>query len=320
MRPVHIDQILAQQRMDVDVYIRLGETKFILVAKAGLGNPVEQLAKYKGKNVHYLWVREADFATMVRQTISVAGMVVQQKGVGDASKLTVIEQAATAVFKECESMGLNELVYGHAKMVTEATIVLIDSNPQLAKLSQLYQSADPDLARHSMMVSVVSVMLGVGHNWIKAGTLEKLALGGFLHDIGKTKLPDEILKKHSTQLTSDERIIYKSHCEVGKQMVSSIKDVPDDVLLMIYEHHEYADGSGFPKGIKDFQMSPLARVVALANEYVQTLESRAHKNSAHAARRVYEEIEVSRGFKFNRDAMKALKKMLEVEDKSQAAG
>ena len=303
---------MARPRLDVDLFVKLSETKFILVAKAGMTTPAEHLAKFKAKAVLYLWVRIEDYAAVAQHSITVAGLVVGQKQIADISKLRVLGDATAAVFREAETCGFNETTYNHSKMVVEATTQLAMSQPTLAQLIERVTEFKPMNARHAISVSLVSTMIGMGHEWVKSATLEKLALGGMLHDIGKLSLPRDIVDKPEHLLSRDERTIMRSHPEMGRDVLSKLRNVPDDVILIVAEHHEQSDGQGYPRGLKDFQISPLARVVSLANEYVNTLDGLKDRN----ALRAYQMLSTSRAGQFNRDALRALKKMVEAEPAS----
>jgi putative nucleotidyltransferase with HDIG domain len=199
----------------------------------------------------------------------------------------------------------------------------VKENNQITDLIAKFGMQSGDGVVHSMMVSMITVMLGMRHDWVKPATLEKLSLGGFLHDIGKSKLPPQILAKPVSALSRDEKIIYESHVDIGAQLLSQAKTMPDDILLMVLEHHERSDGSGFPKKLKDFQISPLARVVSLANAFVDRIEQETKPLSPEDAFRVFEEFRVQRGTQFNREALKALEKSLDpskVDKKKTRAG
>ncbi len=318
-KPVSIDEVMSKPRIFVDLYIQLSEQKYVLIAKAGTNTPAEHLAKYKSKKVQYLWVNADDYATLVAQSISVAGMLVGERKVSDINKLAVIEEAFSAVIKEIGIIGMSPQVLAHAKLVNDATLTMVGGNPSLSGLIEKFGMLKGDQAKHSLMVSLVATMIGVGQNWIKPSTLEKLALGGLLHDIGKLKLPVGIVQKPAAKMTHDDKVIYQSHPEVGRQMVTAVRDIPDDVVLVVYEHHELADGSGFPRGLKDFQTSPLARVVAVANAFASAVSQQEGPINERSAMKALEFIEVQRPNSFNRDAMKALRKLLEADEK-QAAG
>lgn len=319
MQAIPIDEVVSRSTLLVDYYLRLGANKFILVAKAGSNTPVETINKYKAKSIDRLFVRIEDYHRLLEQVIRAAGLAASTKGVSEAAKLAVIGEAMAAVYGEVESLGFNETVFTHAKLVNHATLSYIEATPPFGELVAKLAQASRESIKHSMMVSMISTMIGTGHDWIKPATLEKLALGGFLHDIGKTKLPQEIVSKPVERMSRDEKIIYQSHPEIGRQILAASKSVPDDVALIVYEHHELSDGSGFPRGLKDFQTSPLARVVSLANEYTEIVLSMPDGATPAVAQRALEMIEFHRTHHFNKDALRALRRLVRGEN-LQAAG
>ncbi len=311
MHPIPIDELILNPKNFVDIFVQLSDAKFVLVAKAGTSTAVDQLEKFKGKGVMYLYVKPEDYQSIVSQSVTMAGLAVGSKAVSNLSKLSVIEEALGSVFREVRDIGVNDQVVLHAKLVVEAAMTVLAGNPGLSLLVERFSTLTNTQAKHSMLVSMVSAMLGQGHSWVKQSTLEKLALGGMLHDIGMFKLPPELALKDPSRMTHDETVLYKAHPEIGRQMLASVKGMPDDVLLCVYEHHEYSDGSGFPRGVKDFMISPLARVVSLANGFVNIVLGSGKALTTSSARKAVNEIETGKAILYNKDSVRALKRLIE---------
>lgn len=319
MQSIPIEDIMARPQVVVDYYIRISSGKYILVSRAGVNTPVESLEKYRQKGVNALFVRLADYQRYISMAIQAAESVSGSQAVSSESRISVLQQAVSAVYREFEEIGFSDTIFNHAKLVNHSTMMFVEQSRDLGDLIVTLSQLEDGSVKHAMMVSLVSTMLGYGHGWEKPSTLEHLALGGFLHDIGKTKLPKSIVDKREDRLSRDERIIYQSHTESGRQLLSQSKSVPDDVMLIVVEHHELSDGSGFPRGLKDFQISPLARVVALANAYVNKIADLGAPVSSETALQVAQELRVECPTQFNRDAFKALFTILE-KDREQATG
>jgi putative nucleotidyltransferase with HDIG domain len=323
VQPIPIDEFLARPVVLVDTFIRLVSGRFILIAKAGQATADTSLEKYRNKNLDALYVHVDDYHRfLVSHAQAAKDLADSNISVKSDTRTTVIRDAMSTVYREVGDMGFSDASFARAKLVNHALLSYVKENSQITDLIAKFGMLADDGIVHSMMVSMVSVMLGMKHEWVKPATLEKLSLGGFLHDIGKAKLPPEILAKPVSTLTRDERIIYESHVEIGAQLLSQAKTMPDDVLLMVLEHHERSDGSGFPKKLKDFQISPLARVVSLANAFVDRVQQEAKPLSPNDAYRVFEEFRLQRGSHFNRDALKALERSLDPKkpDKKNRAG
>jgi|GEM_PF-1758780 len=324
VQPIPIDEFLSRPIVIVDTYLRLISGKFILIAKAGQATSETSLEKYRSRNLDSLYVHVEDYHRFLA-TNALAAKQLADSGVKlkQDTRAALILDAMTTVYREVEEMGFGDASFARAKLVNHALMSYVKENNQITDLIAKFGMQSGDGVVHSMMVSMITVMLGMRHDWVKPATLEKLSLGGFLHDIGKSKLPPQILAKPVSALSRDEKIIYESHVDIGAQLLSQAKTMPDDILLMVLEHHERSDGSGFPKKLKDFQISPLARVVSLANAFVDRIEQETKPLSPEDAFRVFEEFRVQRGTQFNREALKALEKSLDpskVDKKKTRAG
>lgn len=138
-------------------------------------------------------------------------------------------------------------------------------------ISQL-QSYGRGSVDHSVNVAVLSVFLGLRLGYTSQVILEHLALGGLLHDIGKAAMGMQNQKKgkdQSDQLiegTQNEELL-ELHPQLGKDLVEKSQDIPNEVKMIIGQHHEFIDGSGYPNGLRGTAVYDLARVVTIANVY-----------------------------------------------------
>lgn len=101
-------------------------------------------------------------------------------------------------------------------------------------------------------------------------------MGGFLHDVGKTEVPREILNKPG-RLTPEERQIIESHTVIGDEMLSSI-EFPWDIRPMIRSHHERWDGGGYPDGLSGESIPLTARILRLADVFDALTTTRSYRS------------------------------------------
>lgn len=114
---------------------------------------------------------------------------------------------------------------------------------------------------------VASMALEIGKRLGMHGEeLESLKLGGILHDIGKVGVPRKILNK-TDQLTTPEWDEMKKHVETGYQICLPLQQNLGSALEIIRHHHEKLDGSGYPDGLKDDQLSLPVRIMAVVDMY-----------------------------------------------------
>lgn len=118
---------------------------------------------------------------------------------------------------------------------------------------------------HGLNVSIVSMMLVKDLN-LSDEQARILGTGALLHDIGQMEIPDRVLKKNPAEFTKPERELHARHVEYGVRMGKQLELAPE-ALAIIAQHHEMADGSGYPRALRLEQIAPLARVVSLVNAY-----------------------------------------------------
>jgi putative nucleotidyltransferase with HDIG domain len=117
---------------------------------------------------------------------------------------------------------------------------------------------------HALNVAVISLLMGRVFGFSEDEMLD-VGVGALLHDIGKLELPDRV-RQPDPQAAPADQALYREHVmrgvAIGKRM-----GLNPGALLLIGQHHEMADGSGFPKGLNVDRMHAAARIVALVNRY-----------------------------------------------------
>lgn len=123
-----------------------------------------------------------------------------------------------------------------------------------------------DLYNHSTRVAILTGVIG---KWLykKPHEINDLVLAGFLHDIGKTKLPERLLSRRPDSLKGDDFDQYIQHTIDGSNMINEDPKLPEGVKLAALQHHECMDGSGFPFGTKGDDIHEYAKIVAIADLY-----------------------------------------------------
>ena len=117
---------------------------------------------------------------------------------------------------------------------------------------------------HSLNVAVLSMILAREMK-LPASTIRAIGQGAMFHDVGESDLPSRLVNP-STPLTPTEFSAYTQHCVKGVDAVKRLA-LPHEVLAVIAEHHELADGTGYPRKLRGSMMQQSAKVVAIANRY-----------------------------------------------------
>lgn len=128
---------------------------------------------------------------------------------------------------------------------------------------------------HSVDVCIYSVITGKNLGFSKE-ELTELGISAVLHDIGKCKVPLEILMKPS-KLTDEEFHIMRLHTIYGHEIISNTLGLNKRIANVACQHHEKWDGTGYPLGLSNYQIDKHARIVAIADIYDALTADRVYK-------------------------------------------
>lgn len=129
--------------------------------------------------------------------------------------------------------------------------------------------------QHSVAVCAL-VGLFARHLKLDSNLVRMLSVGALLHDIGKIRIPTAILTK-ADKLTAHEMAVMQTHPREGYAMLARTKGLPEIVGKICLHHHEKLDGSGYPDGLKDGQISAAARIVAICDVFDALTSIRPYK-------------------------------------------
>ncbi len=151
----------------------------------------------------------------------------------------------------------------------------ISKNSNLMLQLATFKSYHQYTLTHSINVSIFSVFLG-NALLVSPKFLKNLAFGGLLHDIGKTQISKQILDKPGPLDDAEFKII-KNHPEIGYNIIKANTDVDPEVLDIILHHHEKKDGTGYPDGLKNEEISLASKIVAVADIYDALTSDRSYR-------------------------------------------
>ena len=121
-----------------------------------------------------------------------------------------------------------------------------------------------ELYFHSLNVTMLSLMVARDLQ-LPSEVVRSLGMGALFHDVGRRQIPARILMKQEPW-TVAERSFYELHCEYGVAIAQELKLAPL-AQTIIHEHHEFFDGSGYPRRLKGEAINLMARIAAIANFY-----------------------------------------------------
>ena len=181
--------------------------------------------------------------------------------------------AVTSMFQEAR-MGKAVNTANAQKLVEEINDSVSRNPGALISLARL-KTADDYTYMHSVAVCALMIALAKQLGLSESET-RRAGIAGLLHDLGKALMPMEVLNKPG-KLTDEEFAIIKKHPEEGHRLLLGNPDADEMTLDVVLHHHEKVDGTGYPKGLKDQEISLFAKMGAICDVYDAITSNRPYK-------------------------------------------
>ena len=178
-------------------------------------------------------------------------------------------------------------------------------NTTIQVMVSAVERRDPYTAGHQIRSADLARTIAIEMR-LSQEKIEGIRIAGSIHDIGKMSVPAEILSK-PTKLSELEFSLIKEHARQGYEI---LKDVESSWPLaeMVYQHHERADGSGYPRGLKGEEIIIEARILAVA-DVVESMASHRPYRPALGLNAALAEIENNKGTLYDANAVDACLKL-----------
>ncbi|WP_348767286.1 HD-GYP domain-containing protein [uncultured Salinisphaera sp.] len=153
----------------------------------------------------------------------------------------------------------------------------VSRNPDALVWFTNLKNRDEYTALHSINVCMLSVALATVRGEPEAD-IEEMGVGALLHDVGKMKVPMDILHKPA-RLSAAEFAVIKQHPQYGVQLLEQGSQLSQQSLRIVREHHERLNGHGYPDGLTGDEISHYAQIVAIADVYDAMTSDRVYQES-----------------------------------------
>lgn len=157
---------------------------------------------------------------------------------------------------------------------------------------------------HCVDTCIMSIFLGTSLKF-NYNDIKDLGLGALLHDIGKIKISNSIINKTSS-LTEDEFDIIKHHPLLGKEILINTGIVKNSILDGVSQHHEKVDGTGYPYGLKENEISKQSKVISVCDVFTALSANRSYRNR-YDPNEAYEHILSHCNTHFNKSVVEKFK-------------
>ncbi|MCM0607190.1 MAG: HD domain-containing protein [Xanthomonadaceae bacterium] len=279
-----------------DIYIKRSDRAYTKLFPKGEALDHARLTEYSvGKGVETLYVHKDDYKKYTFYVEQVAKILLENADrisaedmsavVKDMADLTMIEIFLTHHIDQDSMM--------HATMTMKGCVQVLAKQPRaLVKVLKLL-TWHPYQLKHSLACAIYSLLIAKLDGITSDKILQNIALGGFLHDLGMSKLSFDAEAKED--LTPQELKEIKEHPHLSKRILDQLKQVPPEVRMIAFQHHEQPNGLGYPNGLYDKEIYYPAKIVSIADGFSALTSPRPYRIEPYGALQALELMAEDRG-------------------------
>ena len=196
---------------------------------------------------------------------------------------TRVAEGIQFIYSNTESKELADATNNIASNLMNA----INSTDAIAVDISALKTSDEYTFKHSVDVATMSMVLAKQQG-LSQKQIYEIGVAGLLHDIGKTKIPLDILNKPA-RLTDEEFAVMKQHPVFGYRMIKDRDEFSNEICMAVLQHHEKMNSKGYPVGFPSDKITQYARILTIADIYDALVTERPYK-SAFSQREAVEMI------------------------------
>ncbi len=225
--------------------------------------------------------RQADLERLADEAAKQASKPVKISAREERSKAAKVQSEARRVATDLMQnvrLGKQIEVARVEPVVGEMVDSVFRNKDALISLGRL-RDVDQYTFQHSVNLCVLMVAFAKAVG-IDRDTITRIGVGAMLHDIGKMKVPDEILNKPG-KLTDKEFSVMRGHVEIGANLLAEYPGIDPIAISIAYEHHERWDGTGYPRKLKGEEITQFGQMSAIVDVYDAITSDRCYHKGMH---------------------------------------
>ncbi len=167
--------------------------------------------------------------------------------------------------------------YQASNTITNDLMKAITDNNAVAVDISALRASDEYTFKHSVDVATMSMIIAQKQGYTKQEIYE-IGISGLLHDMGKSKIPLEVLNKPA-RLTDEEFEVMKTHALLGYRILQEKEEFTDAIRYGVLQHHEKMNGKGYPMGVTADKIHKFAKIMSVVDVYDALVTTRPYKKA-----------------------------------------
>lgn len=267
-----LKKILPTENLPFSLYLFINN-HFVLYRKKNTELDAETLRKLELKRCKYLFIEEDERHEYEKFLKDKASDEKKDKELQQALKspLGKIRSEINRKFtEELEAQPIEKAIDNISKIASASAKALVEElskKPPSAELLAKLTKHDYGLYGHVINVSTICIHVAQKLGYLQERFLEYLGTAALLHDIGKLRIDPSLISKSPGDFTEQEKKILRKHPNLGNDLLLSVYNMPGEIRLMVQQHHEHNDGSGYPNGLSGNRIYEPTKILTIVNTF-----------------------------------------------------
>jgi len=278
--PVAIQTLRTSKADAVDLFVQYEPNcEPVLYTRSGCCPNDEQFAELADVGVESLYVRNDDFFNFSSNLMESLEVLLQKEDVSKSEKFAALQLAVAVEIEQTLRLVDCEKFRNLAEKIGHDLVCLLANAEVLPR--ELFRLARHDFNTFTHVTNVASycVLLAQSMGICNRKELEQISSAAILHDVGKRFIPAKILSKPG-RLDPEERAIIETHPLRGYAELCEREELAFGQLMMVYQHHERVDGTGYPVRILKDEIHPWAKMLAVVDVFDAMTARRPYRRPA----------------------------------------
>jgi HD-GYP domain-containing protein (c-di-GMP phosphodiesterase class II) len=263
--PIYLETLRLDTILDFDLYIRAASEP-ILYRSKNLPFTDTTKGKLLDSRVTRLYVKPDQKGNYQRYIEQNLNLIIEDDKVPEPKKAGILYETSKGLVKDVlANPTLGDNIRRSKDLVANTVEYILRGREAFLNLLRI-TSFDYYTYTHSVNVCTFTVALAQKIGFNDRESLGNLGVGALLHDVGKVKIPERIIKKRSA-LSAAEFAVMKKHPGFGNDILRESNLLVEESYIPVLQHHERLNGSGYPRGLKEKEIHEFGKLIAIADVF-----------------------------------------------------
>ena len=291
---IRAEDFLAGSKSFFDVYVRLNSSRYLKILQSGDAFSPGRVQAYLEKGIINLYIKKEAQAQYVLYCEQISTALLKKKDVSTSLKISQTLNHGQEAMNFLKNHGISEANLGFAESFVSHVTDLVhqlqpDKNPLLKGFL-----ADVAAYEHGVATATIAALLSKPLKFETNKPVHIVGLACLFHDVGLQKMSPEVQSEDESKMTDDQKLIYRTHPQIGAQILKDVQGLDPVVIQAVAQHHERRDKKGFPSKLGAGAINRIAEIVGISDEFVRLIKAASENPSIHILKEM--DLRVFAGF------------------------